>query len=94
MTTYTIVVSTQGSPPNHLPKNSSGLKKDDIIWLLGVFLAYVEDIITLRGMATSVNDFVGHVKYIPNSLFLLTKLVTTLFSKSVEYKIIFTITAL
>ena len=40
-----------------------GLKEEDILWILGVYLAYVEDKIILRGMATSVDDFVGHARY-------------------------------
>ena len=31
--------------------------------LLGAYLAYVEDRIILRGIASSVDDFVGHVRY-------------------------------
>merc|ERR1712082_394074 len=40
-----------------------GLKEEDTLWMLGVYLAYVEDKIILRGMAASVNDFVGHARY-------------------------------
>ena len=42
---------------------SRGLRDEDILWLLGVFLKYVEDKVGLRGQAASVDDFVGHVKY-------------------------------
>ncbi len=33
------------------------LREDDILWLLGVYLEYVEDRFILRGMAASVDDF-------------------------------------
>ena len=40
-----------------------GLRDEDILWLLGVYLEYVEDKVVLRGQAASVDDFLGHVKY-------------------------------
>ena len=42
---------------------SRGLRDEDILWLLEVYLEYVEDNVVLRGQAASVDDFVGHVKY-------------------------------
>ena len=42
---------------------SRGLRDEDILWLLGVYLDYVEDKVILRGQTASVDDFVGHVKY-------------------------------
>ena len=42
---------------------SWGLRDEDILWLLGVYLEYVEDKVVLRGQAASVDDFVGQVKY-------------------------------
>ena len=39
---------------------SRGLRDEDILWLLGVYLDYVEDKVVLRCQATSVDDFVGH----------------------------------
>ena len=41
----------------------SGLRDKDILWLLGVYLDYVEDKVVKRGQAISVDDFVGHAKY-------------------------------
>ena len=41
----------------------SGLRDKDILWLLGVYLDYVEDRVVKRGQAISVDDFVGHAKY-------------------------------
>ena len=40
-----------------------GLQDKDILWLLGVYLEYVEEKVVLRGQAASLDDFVGHVKY-------------------------------
>ena len=42
---------------------SWGLRDEDILLLLGVYLEYVEDKVVLRGLAPSVNDFVELVKY-------------------------------
>ena len=42
---------------------SRGLRDEDILWLLGVYLVYMEDKVVLRGQAASVDDFVGHIKY-------------------------------
>ena len=39
------------------------LRDEDILWLLGVLLEYVEDKVVLRGRAASFDNFVGHVKY-------------------------------
>ncbi len=40
-----------------------GLKEEDILWFLGVYLEYVENRVILRGAKASVDDFVGHVRY-------------------------------
>ncbi len=40
-----------------------GLREEDILWLLGVYLEYVENRVILRGAKASVDDFVGHVRY-------------------------------
>ncbi len=40
-----------------------GLRKEDILWLLGVYFEYAEDRVILRGGKASVEDFVGHVNY-------------------------------
>ena len=42
---------------------SWGLRDEDILWLLGVYLEYMEDKVVLWGRAASVKNFVGHVKY-------------------------------
>ena len=42
---------------------SQVLRDEDILWLLGMYLEYMEDKVVLRGQAASVDDFVGHVKY-------------------------------
>ena len=42
---------------------SGGLKVEDILWLLGVYLEYIEDKVVLRGGVASVDDFIGYVKY-------------------------------
>ena len=42
---------------------SRGLRDEEILWLFGVYLEYVEDKVVLRGKVASVDDFVGQVKY-------------------------------
>ena len=42
---------------------SQGIRDNDILWHLGVYLEYVEDKDVLRGGVASVDDFVGHVRY-------------------------------
>ena len=44
-------------------KLPQGLREEDILLLLGVYIAYVEDRIILRGIASSVDDFAGHIRY-------------------------------
>ena len=42
---------------------SQGIRDNDILWHLGVYLEYVEDKDVLKGGVASVDDFVGHVRY-------------------------------
>ncbi len=42
---------------------AKGLREEDILWLLGVYLEYVENRVILRGSRASTDDFVDHVRY-------------------------------